>query len=208
MNYLLTVLLSSIMSSFMPKLPYANNALEPVISQQTVDYHYGKHLQAYVNNLEKFIKGTNLENRRIEEIVALAPEGPVFNNAGQVLNHQLYFLQFSPSPKVLQPEGKLAEAIQRDFGSFEDFKKKMNEASIGLFGSGWTWLCLNKGDGSLQIMSCYNGDNPLRHGLIPLLGFDVWEHAYYLDFQNRRADHIASLWGIINWDVVNERFLK
>ncbi|MBQ8192225.1 MAG: superoxide dismutase [Bacteroidaceae bacterium] len=192
------------MSKFMPVLPYATDALEPVISKETIDFHYGKHLQTYANNLERLIRGTALEDQSIEEIVVDAPEGAVFNNAGQVMNHQLYFLQFTPNPRTEKPEGKLATLIVHDFGSFEEMQKKMNEACTGLFGSGWVWLYLND-EGRLEIDSFPNGDTPLRHGKLPLLGFDVWEHAYYLDYQNRRADHIADLWKIINWDEVARR---
>ena len=192
------------MSNFMPALPYASDALEPVISRGTIDCHYGKHLQTYANNLEKLIRGTALEGKSIEEIVIDAPEGAVYNNAGQVMNHQLYFLQFSPEPRTDKPEGVLATLIVKDFGSVEEMQRKMNEACAGLFGSGWVWLCLNDG-GRLEVASFPNGDTPLRHGKLPLLGFDVWEHAYYLDFQNRRADHVANLWKIVDWDVVAER---
>lgn len=188
----------------MPKLPYAPDALEPVISQQTIDYHYGKHLQTYVTNLNNLVPGTEFENKTVEEIVATAPDGPIFNNAGQVLNHTLYFLQFSPTPAAREPQGKLAEAIKRDFGSFEAFKKEFSAAAVGLFGSGWAWLAADK-EGRLHITKEANGGNPLRAGLKPLLGFDVWEHAYYLDYQNRRADHIKLLWDIIDWKVVEER---
>lgn len=188
----------------MPKLPYAPDALEPVISQQTIDYHYGKHLQTYVTNLNNLVPGTRFENKTVEEIVATAPDGPIFNNAGQVLNHTLYFQQFSPTPAAREPQGKLAEAIKRDFGSFEAFKKEFSAAAVGLFGSGWAWLAADK-EGRLHITKEANGGNPLRAGLKPLLGFDVWEHAYYLDYQNRRADHVKLLWDIIDWKVVEER---
>jgi Fe-Mn family superoxide dismutase len=188
----------------MPKLPYAHEALEPVISQQTVDFHYGKHLQAYVNNLNNLVPGTEYEGKTVEEIVATAPDGAVFNNAGQVLNHTLYFLQFTPNPSRKEPAGKLREAIDRDFGSFENMKKELNAAATGLFGSGWAWLAVDK-DGKLHITKEANGSNPLRKGMTPLLGFDVWEHAYYLDFQNRRADHIQALWDIIDWEAVEKR---
>lgn len=188
----------------MPKLPYAHEALEPVISQQTVDFHYGKHLQAYVNNLNNLVPGTEYEGKTVEEIVATAPDGAVFNNAGQVLNHTLYFLQFTPNPSRKEPAGKLREAIDRDFGSFENMKKELNAAATGLFGSGWAWLAVDK-DGKLHITKEANGSNPLRKGMTPLLGFDVWEHAYYLDFQNRRADHIQALWNIIDWEAVEKR---
>lgn len=188
----------------MPKLPYANNALEPVISQQTVDLHYGKHLQTYVNNLNNLVPGTEFEGKTLEEIVATAPDGGIFNNAGQVLNHNLYFLQFTPKQAKKEPSGKLAEAINRDFGSFEKFKDTFEKESISLFGSGWAWLSVNN-NGKLVITKEANGSNPLRAGLTPLLGFDVWEHAYYVDYQNRRADHLKELWKIIDWDVVESR---
>lgn len=189
----------------MPKLPYANNALEPVISQQTIEFHYGKHLQTYVNNLNNLVPGTSFENKTVEEIVATAPDGAIFNNAGQVLNHTLYFLQFAPKPEKKEPSGKLAEAIKRDFGSFDHFKKEFNAASTALFGSGWSWLAADK-NGKLILTKEPNGSNPIRNGLTPLLGFDVWEHAYYLDYQNRRADHVDALWDIIDWNVVEGRY--
>ena len=187
----------------MPKLPYANNGLEPVISQATIDYHYGKHLQTYVNNLNALVPGTEFEGKSVEEIVVTAPDGGIFNNAGQVLNHTLYFLQFTPQPNKHEPSGKLAEAIKRDFGSFDNFKKEMNNASTTLFGSGWTWLSVDK-DGKLHITKEANGSNPWRHGLKPLLGFDVWEHAYYLDYQNRRADYFDNWWRLVDWNQVSK----
>ncbi|MDR0658482.1 MAG: superoxide dismutase [Mediterranea sp.] len=194
------------MTHEMPKLPYADNALEPVISQQTIQFHYGKHLQTYVNNLNNLVSGTEFEGKTVEQIVASAPDGAIFNNAGQVLNHALYFTQFTPDQRSAEPTGELAEAIIRDFGSFAEFKKKFNEASVTLFGAGWSWLAADK-DGKLHITKEANGSNPVRAGLTPLLGFDVWEHAYYLDYQNRRADHIEALWKIIDWDVVEKRLL-
>ena len=150
MNILLTTLISLVMTYEMPKLPYTNNALEPVISQQTIDYHYGKHLQTYVNNLNNLVPGTEFEGKDLVTIVATAPDGAIFNNAGQVLNHTLYFLQFAPKPAHSEPTGKLAEAIKRDFGSFENFKKEFNAAAVGLFGSGWAWLSADK-NGKLHI---------------------------------------------------------
>lgn len=204
MNIVLTTLMMTIMTYEMPKLPYANNALEPVISQQTIDFHYGKHLQTYVNNLNNLVPGTEFEGKKLAVIVATAPDGAIFNNAGQVLNHTLYFLQFTPNPTHKEPTGKLAEAIRRDFGSFENFKKEFSAAAVGLFGSGWAWLSVDK-EGKLRITKEANGSNPVRAGLTPLLGFDVWEHSYYIDYQNRRADHINRLWNIIDWDVVSGR---
>ena len=143
MNTILTILMITVMTYEMPKLPYTNNALEPVISQQAIDYHYGKHLQTYVNNLNNLVPGTEFEGKDLVTIVATAPDGAIFNNAGQVLNHTLYFLQFAPKPAHSEPTGKLAEAIKRDFGSFENFKKEFNAAAVGLFGSGWAWLSAN-----------------------------------------------------------------
>lgn len=204
MNILLTTIFSMIMTYNMPKLPYAKDALAPVISQETIDYHYGKHLQTYVNNLNQLVPGTPFEGKTLEEIVAVAPDGAIFNNAGQVLNHTLYFLQFTPSPEQKVPTGNLAEAIRRDFGNFENFRDEMTQAATTLFGSGWVWLAIDR-DGRLLIVKEANGSNPIRRGLTPLLGFDVWEHAYYLDYQNRRTDHLAKLWDIIDWDVVESR---
>lgn len=205
MKTLFISLILSIMTYEMPKLPYAENALEPVISQTTIQLHYGKHLQTYVNNLNKMVPSTEYEGKTVEEIVAMAPDGGIYNNAGQVLNHNLYFLQFTPKQSKSEPTGKLGEAIARDFGSFAEFKKLFTDASITLFGSGWAWLSADK-DGKLVITKETNGGNPVRAGLNPLLGFDVWEHAYYVDYQNRRADHIDALWTIIDWEVVESRY--
>lgn len=192
----------------MPKLPYANNALEPVISQQTIEFHFGKHLQTYVNNLNQLVPGTEFEGKSVEEIVATAPDGGIFNNSGQVLNHTLYFLQFAPkSSQENQPSGLIKDAIIKGWGSFEDFKKEFTAAAVTLFGSGWAWLSSDDA-GKLHITKESNGSNPTRQGLTPLLGFDVWEHAYYLDYQNKRPDHITALWDIINWAVVEERYKK
>lgn len=185
------------------QLPYEANALEPVISKETIDYHYGKHLQAYVNNLNKLIPGTEFENATLEEIVA-GSDGAIFNNAGQVLNHNLYFTQFSPDGGG-EPTGKLAEAIQKTWGTYENFQKEFVNAGVGLFGSGWVWLAKDQ-DGKLSITKEANGSNPVAHGLTPILGFDVWEHAYYLDYQNRRPDHLNTLWKIVDWDVVSDRY--
>lgn len=188
----------------MPKLPYAANGLEPVISEQTINYHYGKHLQAYVNTLGNLVKGTELEGKSVEDIVKEAPEGPIFNNAGQTLNHTLYFLQFKAPVKDNAPSGRILEAINAAFGSFEAFKEQFQTACTTLFGSGWAWLAQDK-DGKLVITKEPNAGNPLRHGLTPLLGIDVWEHAYYLDFQNRRPDHVVATWEVIDWNVVESR---
>lgn len=204
MNILLTSIISLIMTYNMPILPYSKDALSPIISQETVDYHYGKHLQTYINNLNSLVSDTPFEGKTVEEIVSVAPDGAIFNNAGQVLNHTLYFLQFTPSPQQYGPSGELAKAIQRDFGNFENFKDEMTKAASNLFGSGWVWLAMNK-EGKLVIVKEANGSNPLRQGMKPLLGFDVWEHAYYLDYQNRRTEHLSNLWKIIDWKVVENR---
>jgi len=185
------------------ELPYATNALEPVISQQTIEYHYGKHLQTYVNNLNNLIKGTKFESADLETIVKES-DGAVFNNAGQVLNHNLYFLEFSPNGGG-KPSGKLAKAIDEAWGSFENFQKAFETAGTGLFGSGWVWLAAGN-DGKLSILKEANADNPLTKGLKPLLTFDVWEHAYYLDYQNRRANYLHSLWKIVDWKIVESRY--
>jgi Fe-Mn family superoxide dismutase len=185
------------------KLPYESNALEPVISKQTVEFHHGKHVQAYVNNLNNLKKGTPFDNSSLEEIVKYS-DGGIFNNAAQVWNHEFYFYTFSPKGGG-EPSGALAEAIKKQFGSFEDFKKEFNAASVALFGSGWAWVAKDK-NGKLVILKESNAGNPLKAGLVPLIGFDVWEHSYYLDYQNRRADHINALWNIIDWKVVEKRF--
>ena len=185
------------------KLPYESNALEPVISKQTVEFHYGKHVQAYINNLNNLIKGTPFENSSLEDIVKES-DGGIFNNAAQVWNHEFYFYTFSPTGGGV-PSGSLAEAINKQFGSFEDFKKEFSAASVSLFGSGWAWVAKDK-SGKLVILKESNAGNPLKAGLTPLLGFDVWEHSYYLDYQNRRTDHISALWDIIDWKVVEKRF--
>lgn len=188
----------------MPTLPYATNALEPVISEQTINFHYGKHLQNYVNTLTSLVKDTEWADKSVEDIVKGAPDGPLFNNAGQVLNHVLYFSQFRSPRQNNQPEGRLLEAINTSFGSFENFKAQFTQAATTLFGSGWAWLAQQE-DGKLVITKEANGGNPVRQGLKPIYGLDVWEHAYYLDFQNRRADHIAASWDIVDWDVVAGR---
>ena len=192
------------MKNEMPQLPYPNNGLEPIISAETIDYHYGKHLQTYVTNLANLTKGTDYEQKDIEQIVKDAPQGGIYNNAGQVLNHTLYFLQFTAPGKGKQPEGKLNELILRDFGSLDELKKQLEEAAVTLFGSGWAWLSLTP-EGKLQITKESNADNPLRHGNKPLLCMDVWEHAYYIDYRNRRAEHVKKLWEIIDWEAVEKR---
>ena len=185
-------------------LPYAEDALEPVISKDTIGFHHGKHLLAYVNNLNGLLEESPLADLPLEEIVCKA-EGGVLNNAGQILNHELYFGQFaSPNPNN-KPTGKIAETIARDFGSFKAFKEEFQKKGATLFGSGWVWLSADA-DGKLVITQETNAANPVQRGLKPLLTFDVWEHAYYLDYQNRRPDHLAALWQIVNWEVIEKRF--
>ena len=184
-------------------LPYAPEALEPVISKETIGFHHGKHLAGYVNNLNGLLEGSPLAGLPLEEIV-LKAEGGILNNAGQILNHNLYFGQFTAAKADNKPSGLLAEAIARDFGSFEAFKEEFQKKGATLFGSGWVWLSADK-DGKLVITQETNAANPIQKGLNPLLTFDVWEHAYYLDYQNRRPDHLAALWQIIDWGVVEGR---
>ena len=184
-------------------LPYAADALEPVISKETIGFHHGKHLLAYVNNLNGLLEGSPLADLPLEEIVKKG-EGGILNNAGQILNHELYFGQFAAPKEDNKPVGKIADAIARDFGSFEAFKEKFQKKGATLFGSGWVWLSADK-DGKLVITQETNAANPVQRGLKPLLTFDVWEHAYYLDYQNRRPDHLAALWQIVNWEVVESR---
>ena len=185
-------------------LPYSENALEPVISKETIGFHHGKHLLAYVNNLNALLPGTEWENLSLEEIVKHA-NGGVLNNAGQILNHELYFRQFIAPKEDNQPVGKLAKAIEKQFGSFEAFKEEFQKKGATLFGSGWVWLSADQDD-KLVITQEPNAANPVQKGLNPLLTFDVWEHAYYLDYQNRRPDHLANLWQIINWEEIERRY--
>ena len=187
-------------------LPYAPETLEPVISKQTLEFHHGKHLAGYVNNLNGLLEESPLAGLSLEEIVCKA-DGGILNNAGQILNHNLYFGQFGAPKADNRPVGKLAEAIVRDFGSFEAFKDEFQKKGATLFGSGWVWLSADK-DGKLIITQETNAANPIQKGLKPLLTFDVWEHAYYLDYQNRRPDHLAALWQIIDWEVVGNRYSK
>ena len=188
------------------ELPYAMEALEPVISAETLSFHHGKHLLAYVDNLNKLLPGSEYEGMALEEIIRKAPAGAVFNNAGQILNHNLYFMQFKPASEAAQrPEGVLAAQIEKQWGSFEAFKAEFEAKGVGLFGSGWVWLSADA-DGKLVITQEANAANPIQKGLKPLLTFDVWEHAYYLDYQNRRAAHLAALWQIVDWSVVEKRY--
>jgi Fe-Mn family superoxide dismutase len=184
----------------LPTLGYAPTDLQPVISDQTLAFHHGKHHQTYVDNLNKLVPGTEFESMDLEEIVKKAPDGPIFNNAAQVWNHTFYFESFT------RPGNASVEvpAIVAQFGSMDAFKEEFSKAAVGLFGSGWLWLAQNA-EGKLQIVAESNAGNPLRKGLKPILCFDVWEHAYYLDYQNRRAEYVKNLWDILDWEVIAGR---
>lgn len=187
-------------------LPYEITALEPVISARTLEFHHGKHLQGYVNNLNGLLPGSKYEGMALEEIVWTS-DGGVFNNAGQILNHNLYFTQFQTPTVDNAPQRALAAQIVKQWGSVEAFQTEFVAKGVGLFGSGWVWLAA-KADGELVITQEAGAGNPVTRGLKPLLTFDVWEHAYYLDYQNRRADHLKALWPLVNWQVVEERYGK
>jgi len=191
------------MSFTLPALPYTNDALEPYISGRTLDFHHGKHHQAYVTNVNSLIVGTEFENATLETIIKKA-EGGIFNNAAQVFNHTFYFEQFSKTP-VEAPEGKLKAAINATFGSLDAFKEAFNKAATTLFGSGWAWL-VKDAAGKLAIVQTSNAGCPVRDGSTPLLTCDVWEHAYYLDKQNLRPAYVADFWKVLDWKIVDGRF--
>lgn len=185
------------------KLPYAADALEPAISEETIKLHHGKHLLNYVNNLNDLINTSAHKYSTLVEIV-YDSNGPLFNNAGQVLNHNLFFTQFSPDGGG-SPTGELARAIIGTWGSIDNFKKEFVKMGIQFFGSGWIWLACSE-NGALCITQEDDGSNPAAFGLTPLLGFDLWEHSYYLDYNNRKGEHLNALWNIVDWDVVAERY--
>ncbi len=190
------------MNHVLPSLLYAATALQPVISEQTLQFHHGKHHLTYVDNLNKLVPGTQFETLSLEEIVKSAPDGPIFNNAAQVWNHTFYFEAFcEPGASKSTPNDQLSA----QFGSFETFKEEMTKSALGLFGSGWTWL-VKDAAGKLSIVNESNAGNPMRKGLKPILCIDVWEHAYYLDYQNRRAEYLSKIWEILDWSVINKRF--
>jgi Fe-Mn family superoxide dismutase len=187
------------MNHELPELPYAMDGLEPWISRRTLEFHYGKHHQAYVNNLNKLIPGTPFEHKSLEEIVRTAAGG-IFNNGAQVWNHTFYWNCMKPKGGG-DPTGRLLDALSRQFGSVSGFREKFSASAATLFGSGWAWL-VKKDDGSLEIIQESNAGNPLRNGFTPLLTLDVWEHAYYLDKMNARPDYIADFWKLVDWDAV------
>lgn len=191
------------MSFTLPKLPYLYDALEPYISARTLEFHHGKHHQAYVNNVNNLIQGTPFEKATLEEII-LKSEGGIFNNGAQVFNHTFYFEQFSPEG-CREPQGALKEAIERDFGSVDDFLAQFNKAASTLFGSGWAWLVVTP-QGTLAIVQTSNAGCPLRDGHKPLLTCDVWEHAYYIDKQNLRPKYVEDFWKVVDWKVISRRF--
>jgi Fe-Mn family superoxide dismutase len=187
----------------LPSLPYDKNALEPYISSETIEYHYGKHHQTYVNNLNNLVVGTPDEDKTLEQII-LSSEGGLFNNAAQVWNHSFYWECLKPNGGGM-PSGKLLDAIEAKFGDFQEWKAQFTKTAISTFGSGWAWLVKNK-HGELEIVSTSNADTPLRHGQKPLLTCDVWEHAYYIDYRNARPKYIDSFWNLVNWDFVRQNF--
>lgn len=189
----------------LPKLPYAKNALEPYISEKTLDFHYGKHHQAYVTNVNNLIKGTEFENATLEEIIKKA-DGGIFNNGAQVWNHTFYFMQFNPEG-CDEPKNGLKTAIEAKFGSTEAFKEQFSKAAATLFGAGWAWLVVDE-NGELEIVQTSNAGNPLKVNMKPLLTCDVWEHAYYIDKQNARPKYVEDFWEILDWKVISERFAE
>ena len=192
------------MSYELPALPYANNALEPHISAETLEFHHGKHHNTYVTNLNNLVPGTEFEGKSLEEIITSAPAGGIFNNAAQVWNHTFYWNCMSPNGGGA-PSGALADAINAAFGSFEDFKQKFSTSCATNFGSGWTWLVKNA-DGKLEIVNTSNAACPLTDGKTPLLTCDVWEHAYYIDYRNARPKYVEAFWNLVNWEFASTNF--
>lgn len=190
------------MAFTLPDLPYAKDALAPHISAETLEYHYGKHHQTYVDKLNGLIENTEFADQSLEEIIR-ASSGGVFNNAAQVWNHTFYWHCLSPNGGG-KPGGKLAELIDRDFGSFEAFEKEFSDTAIATFGSGWAWL-VQKPDGKLEVISTSNADTPVRGDSTPLMTCDVWEHAYYIDYRNARPKYVESFWKLVNWDFVSSQ---
>jgi len=186
----------------LPALPYAKDALAPHMSQETLEYHYGKHHQTYVTKLNELIAGTEYEGKSLEEIIKSSQQGPVFNNAAQVWNHTFFWNCLSPNGGG-EPTGAIAEAINKAFGSFEAFKQKFNDSAVGNFGSGWTWLVKNE-DGSLEVYNTSNAGTPMTAGKTALLTVDVWEHAYYIDYRNSRPNFLNGFWSLVNWEFVNK----
>lgn len=190
---------------FNPQLDYPLDALEPQISKETMEYHHDKHLQTYIDNLNKLIVDTDFEGDNLEQIIKLST-GSIFNNAAQSFNHIFFFAQLSPSAKSL-PSGELSEHIDKEFGSFEEFKQTFKQAALAQFGSGWAWLSMAQ-DGRLMIITTANAETPINQNLIPLMTVDLWEHAYYVDYRNRRAEYLDNIWDRIDWDIIEHRYLQ
>lgn len=215
LKFITITLLCSVLSSLsQPKpmenyilkpLPYAINALEPTMSSRTLELHWGKHLATYITNYNNLKVNTEFENLPLVDAV-LRSQGGLFNNAAQIFNHEFFFTELSPNPQ-LEPSGKLKKAIDESFGSLDKFKEEFAKAALGQFGSGWAWLCEEKG-GRVVIVATPNAENPMRNGLKPLMNLDVWEHSYYVDYQNRRADYTKEFWKILDWKVVDERYAQ
>ena len=192
------------MAHELPPLPYAKNALEPHISAETLEFHYGKHHQTYVTNLNNLVPGTDFESSSLEEIITTAPAGGLFNNAAQVWNHTFYWNGLSPDGGG-EPKGALLDAINSAFGSFSAFKDKFSTSAATNFGSGWTWL-VKQSDGGVAIVNTSNAGNPMTDGKQPILTCDVWEHAYYIDYRNARPKYVEAFWNLVNWDFASEQF--
>ena len=190
----------------LPELGYQFGDLAPMMSQETIAFHYGKHFQTYVDNLNRLVDGSKYEGMSLGELVRKAPEGPIADNAGQVHNHMLFFEQLAPSQHAKQPTGEFRFLAEQSFGSLEKMIEQLDKAAVSFFGSGWSFLAMDD-MGELKILSLPNGDNPLRYNLTPLLAIDVWEHAYYLDYQNHRNEYLKNLWLLINWHVVSGRMV-
>ncbi len=186
----------------LPELPYGKDSLAPHISAETLEFHYGKHHQTYVDNLNKLVAGSPLAEKSLEELIKTT-DGGIFNNAAQVWNHTFYWFCLAPKAGGT-PKGKIADEITKAFGSFQAFKEKFTEAALTQFGSGWAWL-VKKPDGSLAIEKTPNAGNPMTSGMKPLLTCDVWEHAYYIDYRNARAKYVESFWNLVNWDFVEKQ---
>ena len=192
------------MTHTLPDLPYVKTALEPYISAETLEYHYGKHHQAYVSNINKLVADTEYADLSLEEIITKAPPGNIFNNAAQTWNHTFYWHSLSPQGGGM-PTGALADALELTFGSFEQFKEAFTQCAVGTFGSGWVWLVKNT-RGGLALVSTANAGCPLTEGQTPLLTCDVWEHAYYIDYRNSRQKYLEAFWNLVNWDLAGQNF--
>ena len=190
----------------LPELGYQFGDLAPMMSQETVFFHYGKHFLTYVENLNQLVEGSKYEGLSLGDLVRKVPNGAIADNAGQVLNHMLFFEQLTPTRDAKRPTSEFLFLIEQSFGSFEKMIEQLEKAAASFFGSGWTFLAMNDA-GELKILSLPNGDNPLRYNLIPLLAIDLWEHAYYLDYQNRRKEYLKNMWLLINWHVVSGRII-